>query len=189
MESETKDIAHNWVWSLRRGDHVWLANEESVAQGKRFLIEFMDETGPMEYERVDEVFVLREMIVVDNWTLTGCDGETHIVSMEFTDPSRRGELRFACQCGTRDLNNFFSGPMTPNSMVIATHIFKTPEECREFCRSYISMHYTSSLCDEMVAELEKMIAQVKAVKNVCVAYENGNEDIFTKGGNKNGNNC
>ena len=189
MQDNEKDTAHNWVWSLKRGDRVWLANEESVAQGDRFLIEFMDETAPMEYERVDEVFNLRELIVVDNWTLTGCDGETHIVSMEFADPSMRGQLRFACQCGTRDLNNFFSGPMTPSSMVVATHIFRTPDECREFCRSYISMHYSSSLCDEMVAELEKMIAQIKAVKHVCVAYENDDERFFNKGDKQNGNNC
>ena len=162
------DSTHNWVYCLKKGDRVWMAQEESIAQTERFVVDFLDQVGPSEFESVEEIFVPYEMEVVNNWTLNNGDGETHIVALEFVEPRKYRQLRFVCQCDTRDLMNLFNQVHCSSQTTVPTHIFKTQGECREFCESCILNHYTVDMCDTLVAELQKMIGRVHRVKDVCI---------------------
>lgn len=163
--TETDDITHSWVHGLKKGDRVWMAQEESIAQSERFVVDFLDQVGPSEFQSVEEIFVPYEMEVVNNWTLNNGDCEAHIVALEFVEPCKYRQLRFVCQGETRDLVNLFN--QVHGSFTIPTHIFKTQGECREFCESCILNHYTVEMCDTIVAELRKMIGRIHRVKDVC----------------------
>ena len=166
MQAEN-DIAHNWVYGLKKGDRVWMAQEESIAQSERFVIDFLEQSGPSEFEGIEEIFVPYEMEVVNNWTLNNGDGETHIVALEFVEPRKYRQLRFVCQCNTRDLVNLFNQLHCSSQTTVPTLIFKTQHDCRKFCESCILDHYTPARCDTLVAEMQKMIEKINRVKT-CI---------------------
>ena len=166
--NETDDIAHSWVYGLKKGDRVWMAQEESIAKTERFEIDLLEQIGPSEYAGLEEIFAPYEMEVVNNWTLSNFDEETHIVALEFVEPRKYRQLRFVCQCDTRDLVNLFSLSHIALQTTIPSRIFKTQDECRKFCESYILNHYTVEMCDTLIEELCKMIGRVQMVKNVCL---------------------
>ena len=145
-----------------------MAQEESIAQTERFVVDFLDQVGPSEFESVEEIFGPYEMEVVNNWTLNNGDGETHIVALEFVEPRKYRQLRFVCQCDTRDLVNLFNQSHCSLQTTVPTHIFKTQNECREFCESYILTHFTIERCSTLIQELQKMIERVKQVKEICL---------------------
>lgn len=175
-EKKKDSSTHSWVYGLKKGDRVWMAQEESITQTERFVVDFLDQVGPSEFESVEEIFVPYEMEVVNNWTLNNGDGETHIVALEFVEPRKYRQLRFVCQCDTRDLVNLFNQSHCSSQTTVSTRIFKTQHDCHKFCESYIQTHYSVELCDTLVEELRKMIARVSKVKNICLrceAEENG----------------
>ena len=167
---ESKDRQHSWVWDLKPGDKVWVATEESVASSDRFAVEFLEQTSPCEFEQMEEIFVPYEMEVKDNWILNGNQGESHIVSFEFTTPKMFRRLKFAVQMRERDLLNLFGRDRS--DLVIAPRVFKNKHECREFCRQAIVTHYTTGMCDDLISALNKMIERVKGVRSICWAEEN-----------------
>ena len=174
------DIAHNWVYGLKKGDRVWIAQEESITQTERFVVDFLDQVGPSEFEGLEEIFVPYEMEVVNNWTLKNGDGETHIVALEFVEPRKYRQLRFICQCDTRDLVNLFNQSHCSSQTTVPTHIFKSQHDCRKFCDDFILTHYTVERCDTILSEMRKMMQRVHEVKKVCVRKEvkNYNGDLF-----------
>lgn len=178
--NETDDITHSWVYGLKKGDRVWMAQEESIAQTERFVVDFLDQVGPSEFESVEEIFVPYEMEVVNNWTLNNGDGETHIVALEFVEPRKYRQLRFVCQCDTRDLVNLFNQSHCSSQTTVPTRIFKTQHDCRKFCKFCILNHYTVEMCDTLIEELRKMIGRIHGVKDVCLRDEAANYsgDLF-----------
>ena len=51
------DTNHRWVFGLKKGDRVWMAQEESITQTERFVVDFLDQVGPSEFESVEKIFV------------------------------------------------------------------------------------------------------------------------------------
>lgn len=164
-DMQKRDTSHEWVWNLKKGDKVWIAIEENITQTERFCIDVFEQIGPSEYMGIEEIFVPYEMEVVNNWVMKSGNEESHILAFEFTSPKKYGRLKFATQNKTRDLLNLF-GRETSDS-VVSTRTFKTEDECKDFCRQYICMHYTVSQCDYIVESLTKMIQRVKEIKAIC----------------------
>ena len=167
------DPSHEWVWNLKKGDKVWIAIEENITQTERFCIDVLEQIGPSEYMGIEEIFVPYEMEVVNNWVMKSGNEESHILAFEFTTPKKYGRLKFATQNKTRDLLNLF-GRETSDT-VLSTRTFRTEAECKDFCRQYIGLHYTVSMCDSIVEALTKMIGRVNEVKAMCKAEEELND--------------
>lgn len=170
-----EDASHAWVWELQSGEKVWVAIEEEIASSNRFSIEFLEQTSPCEFTALDEIFVPHEMEVKDNWTLMGGQGDSHIVSMEFTDPCEFRRLCFVCQCNERGLVNFFSSRKSDS--IIAPRVFRTKDECEAFCRNAIAMHYTVERCDDILKGLKGIARRVLSVRKVCRVEEDGSDAV------------
>lgn len=150
-----EDIKYDWVWSLKKGDKVWVALNENLTQAERFVIDFLEQTGVSEFEEVPEIFVPYEMEILDNWMLKGEQGESHIIR----------------QIRKTDIQDCFSRCQMES--IPKTRIFKTKQEAEEFCTSGITSKYNIEYCDTILAELKKIEKRVKAVRQILVAEENG----------------
>ena len=175
-----EDTKHDWVWSLNKGDKVWIAKEESLAKSERFVIDFLDQTGLDEFTSLEEIFMPYEMEVAENWTLKSGDKESHIVSMQYVEPKKFCKLEFAVQSDTRDLLNFFHSRRSIGGDILSTRIFRTKEECEAFCKDNIVMHYTEDYCNDILAELLKFGKRVRGVKLICREEDaKGNGTFFS----------
>lgn len=169
-KNSASDPQHTWVWSLTKGEKVWVAIEESLAQTERFTIGFIDQTGPCEFESTPECFIPYEMEVENNWALASADKESHIVSLRFLSPQKYRRLRFACQCKHPDLANYFCRHAV-EAAVVSTHIFRTKDECAAFCIEHIAMHFSPLYCDEILKALDEIKARVRGVRKICTEEE------------------
>ena len=165
-----QDIQHDWVWGLSKGEKVWVAIEEMVASTSRFSIDFLDEVGPAEFEATSEMFMPYEMEVLNNWILKSGDTESHIISLQYTNPKVRKSIRFACQCKHSDLTNFFLSRHSEVN-VASTHIFRTQEECSSFCAEYIAQNFSVELCDAWLEGLSQIKERILGVRRICAANE------------------
>lgn len=170
MSDEKKtDKSHAWVFDLKPGDKVWIAKEESIAKTARYTVDIYEETGPAEMESLEEVFVPYQMEVVNNWVLKSGDAESRLVTMKCADNIKSCAPCYTVKTEHRDLTSLLG---SANSNIIpAMRIFKTKEECEEFCRDYILNWYTSERCDSILSALKEMSKRVQCIKDICDAAE------------------
>lgn len=164
---EKEDCLHNWVWSLKKGDKVWIAVEENIALSEQFQMELYEQSGPYEWIGCDEIFSPYEFEVVNNWTLKSGDTESHIVAFSYTINKKFGKIVFAYECNTRDLDSLFARVRGPD-IVLCTRTFRTKEECCNFCNNYVSMNYTPEKCDSILESLKFMTKRVEGIKKVSL---------------------
>ena len=160
---ENEDHLHNWVWSLKKGDKVWIAVEENIALSEQFHLEFYEQSGPCEWIGCDEIFSPYEFEVVNNWTLKSGDTVSHIVAFSYTINKKFGKIVFAYERNTRDLDSLFSRVRGPD-IVLCTRTFRTKEECCDFCNDYVRTIYTPEKCDSILESLKFMTKRVESVK-------------------------
>lgn len=169
----SEDTKHDWVWNLHKGDKAWVAVEENIASNGRYDIEFLEQTGPAEWEQTDEIFVPHEMIVSNKWVLHGSDGDSHIISLaEFARLPQYGRNFYVVDAKERDLQDLFTSRRCED-MVIPAHVFRTEEECRSFCNSTLLMSYSVGRCNELISALYGIIERVKSVRKICAEEEGG----------------
>lgn len=173
----TSDAAHSWVWSLQKGDKVWVAMPESIAKAENFVIDFYDDTGPNEYEDIGSIFMPYEMQIVNNWEIKSGNDVSNLITLQYTSPKKFGAVAFAFRCDHRDLASFAKGRNSDKD-VLPTRVFHTQEGCIQFCRNAISVHFCTSLCNDILGALDKMRNRVKGVRAICAAEEeSGGDDI------------
>lgn len=165
------DAAHSWVWSLQKGDKVWVAMPESIAKAENFVIDFYDDTGPNEYEDIGSIFMPHEMQIVNNWEIKSGNDVSNLITFQYTSPMKFGAVAFAFRCDHPDLGKFARRCCINDKDVLPTRVFHTQEECRQFCRNAISITFCVSLCDEILVALDKMRNRVKGVRAICAAEE------------------
>ena len=172
-----EDAYHTWVWGLEKGDKVWVAMPEPLAKAENFVIDFYDETGPSEHEDVGSIFMPYEMQIVNNWEIKSGNDVSNLITFQYTPPKKFGAVAFAFRCDHRDLASFARGRNSDKD-VLPTRVFHTQEECIQFCRNVISVHFRTSLCDAILDALDKMRNRVKGVRAICAAEEErGGDDI------------
>ena len=162
----TDNNSHYFVNNLLPGEKVWVATEESIAQIDGFRIDIYEQSGPIEYEGMEEVFMPYEMRVLSNWTLKNCEEEVHIIALDYTSQDKCGQTKFICPT-TNELRGLFDGFHCNQNQIINTHVFKTEEECTSFCRNYMQMRYTKERCDYILGILELIKDRVNKFREVC----------------------
>lgn len=172
-----EDASHTWVWGLQKGDKVWVAMPESIAKAENFVIDFYDETGPSEHEDIGSIFMPYEMQIVNNWEIRSGDDVSNLITFRYTSLKKVDAIAFAFRCDHRDLASF-ARRHDGDKDVIPTRVFHTQEECNQFCRHAISLQFHTSICDDILAALDKMRNRVKGVRAICAAEEeSGGDDI------------
>ena len=164
---EKEDHLHNWVWSLQKGDKVWIAVEEKIALSEQFYLELYEQSGPCELIGCDEIFSPYKFEVVNNWTLKSGNTESHIVAFSYTNKNKFGKIVFAYECNTRDLVSLFAHVRGPD-IVLCTRTFRTKEECCNFCNNYIRMNHTPEKCDSILESLKFITKRVEGIKKDCL---------------------
>lgn len=173
-----EDASHTWVWGLKKGDKVWVAMPEPLAKAENFVIDFYDETGPSEYEDVGSIFMPYEMQIVNNWEIKSGNDVSNLITFKYTSPMKFGAVAFALRCDHPDLGKFARRCCINDKDVLPTRVFHTQEECIQFCRNAISVHFCTSLCNDILGALDKMRNRVKGVRAICAAEEErGGDDI------------
>lgn len=165
-----EENSHDWVYSLEPGDKVWVATEESIAQTSGFKVDIYEQTGPIEYAGIEEVFMPYEMSVISNWTLNNGEKEVHIIALDYTSQDKCGQTKFICPT-TNELRGMFDGFYCNQNQIINTRVFKTEEECTSFCRDYMEMRYTKERCDNILGILELIKDRVNKLREICVSVD------------------